>query len=106
MTDQITLIAIAAMLLGFIATKAIGGIISEYAKRIWFQKAEPMITAYVSKGRSQKSVTTDVVPIPPVDPASEVESLRIITEKALLDRDYWHAEAMRLRIELSNRKRA
>lgn len=106
MTEQITLIAIAAMLLGFIATKAIGGIISEYAKRIWFQKIEPAITTSLNGIRLQTSTSKADSPVASSELAAEVESLRLITEKALLDRDYWHAEAMRLRAELCNQRAA
>jgi hypothetical protein len=87
------------LILGYFADKAFGGIVSDYAKRLWFNRIEPWI-AKLFKALTGKH---DVAQIDQVDvePIVDVEATATDTINRLLVRiDMLERDNIRLQIQL------
>ena len=95
---------------GFIASRALSGIIGEYAKRLWFGSLEPRVSRFIAALPAAKRKATMAKLAQKLDELEKANTdLQKRAEALFVERDELTAEVIRLRLELMdlrNQRRA
>lgn len=91
---MIPLGTILAVVLGFLISRLIGGVVGEYGKRIWFSRIEPWIARTIFRKGPPEERQESPSPL-----QTELDSLKDLTERLLRERDINQTEILRLRVE-------